>query len=257
MNVIVFVIIVVIILRRKNRNEKISNSRKKIRKAFIVFVLALMFGIGWAFGILGLEDRTTLSICFQFLFIIFVGCQGLFIFLVYPCRSKYARNLWKKCFFYATCRCHIRLYEEQNKSVVQQRSRDQDSSSTPSRTLSDITSTKTSSLDFPPSNSSTAFINAGFLPPSPGIQDVKFAEGSKRRMSLQASVAVLDSIEEEPVRLPFPELPQSPVSTAPLGNAVETSDEDAPMSPHDQRVNAQNHLTDHPEVNKTARGHAA
>ena len=53
----------------KDRNPKISNTRKNMRKAFIVFILALMFGIGWAFGILGSEDRNVLSIVFQFLFI--------------------------------------------------------------------------------------------------------------------------------------------------------------------------------------------
>ena len=98
LNVAVFLIIVSVVLRRKDKNPNISNTRKNVRKAFIVFILALMFGIGWAFGILGSEGRNALSIVFQFLFIIIVGFQGLLIFLLYPCRSKDARDLWKKWF---------------------------------------------------------------------------------------------------------------------------------------------------------------
>ena len=113
---VAFLIIVSIVLRRKDRNENKSNSRKKMRKAFIVFVLALMFGIGWAFGILGSEDRNALSIVFQFLFIILVGCQGLLIFLLHPCRSKDARNLWKKWFYCGPC---LMLHDEQSKSSIQ------------------------------------------------------------------------------------------------------------------------------------------
>ena len=117
LNVVVFLIIVSIVLRRKDRNKNKSNPRKKMRKAFIVFVLALMFGIGWAFGILGSEDRNALSIVFQFLFIILVGCQGLLIFLLHPCRSKDALNLWKKWFCCAPC--HVHLHDEQSKSSIQ------------------------------------------------------------------------------------------------------------------------------------------
>ena len=120
LNVIVFLIIVSIVLRRKDRNENKSNPRKKMRKAFIVFVLALMFGIGWAFGILGSEDSDALSIVFQFLFIIIVGCQGLLIFLLHPCRSKDALNLWKKWFCGFTC-----IHRDEARKSSIQISRDQ------------------------------------------------------------------------------------------------------------------------------------
>ena len=115
LNVVVFLIIVSVVLRRKERNPNISNTKKNMRKAFIVFILALMFGIGWAFGILGSEGSNSLSIVFQFLFIITVGCQGLLIFLLYPCRSKDARDLWKKWFNSAICYLH----DEQSKSSTQ------------------------------------------------------------------------------------------------------------------------------------------
>lgn len=115
-NMVVFLIIVNIILSRKDRNGNKSNKRKKMKKGFIVFILALMFGIGWAFGILGSEDRNALSIAFQFLFIVIVGCQGLLIFLLYPCRSKAARNLWKK-WLHCAPGC-IHLHDERSKSLT-------------------------------------------------------------------------------------------------------------------------------------------
>lgn len=72
-----------------------------------------MFGVGWIFGILGMDfgQGQALSLLFQFLFIIIVGFQGLFICLLYPCRSKDARVEWKKWFYYMTCRSQ--LYREQ------------------------------------------------------------------------------------------------------------------------------------------------
>ena len=189
LNMVVFVIVVTIVLRRKERSVKVSNQRKKMRKVFSVVILAVMFGIGWAFGILGLEDKNVLSIIFQFLFIIIVGFQGFFVFLLYPCRTKDARDLWKKWFYYATCCmcCH----DEHSKSSIQRSHNlhSQKSSSTP---LKSLTFTKPSSLDNPPPsmNDSTAFENPGFLPPSPDVQP-----GS--RPTLRATA--LDSIKEEPM----------------------------------------------------------
>ena len=72
---------------------------------------------GHLFGkhLLGSEDRNALSIVFQFVFIIIVGCQGLLIFLLHPCRSKDALNLWKKWFCGVTCMHH----DEARKSSIQ------------------------------------------------------------------------------------------------------------------------------------------
>lgn len=146
-NVIVFVVIIPIVLRRRDRRFKMSNTgRKKERgkKAFRVLGLALMFGIGWAFGILGSEDNNALSILFQFLFIIIVGCQGLFIFFLHTYRSKEAREQWNKWFLYATCHAH--LHEERSRASVY----GQHSSSNPSvrnrQTRSTLVSAATGSL---------------------------------------------------------------------------------------------------------------
>ena len=84
------------------------NSRKK---ATLVFVLGVMFGLGWIFGILGTTlEQGTASLVFQFIFIFIVGFQGLFIFLVHPCRSEDVRNQWKKWFYYVTCHSELGRY---------------------------------------------------------------------------------------------------------------------------------------------------
>lgn len=196
-NLVVFTIILVTVLRRKNKNEKMSSTAKKMKKAFIALVLTLMFGIGWIFGILGSDEGNAPSILIQFVFIIIVGCHGLFVFLLYPCRSKDARDQWKKWCYYVTCR--RQLYEERNKVSIQRHLRDrpsQHSSSTP-------LSMKAGSLEYvrpSSSNFSTSFANAGFLPaqpPSPDVQhEFSDAEGLKKQPTVQASA--LDSIEEDP-----------------------------------------------------------
>ena len=182
-----------IVIRRKDRRESRSKMGKKLRKAFIVFVLAIMFGIGWAFGILGSENRNAVSVIFQILFVVIVGFQGLFIFLLYPCRTKDARDQWKRLFYSVTCCRHGR--DEQSKSSVPQvhNSPNKHNSSTSLKTL---TFTKSSSIDYshPSSNDSTGFMNVAFSP-SPIVQNVNVKE-LKVKSTMQASVFA--AIEEEP-----------------------------------------------------------
>jgi hypothetical protein len=118
-NTIMFIIIVVAVLRQKNKNanHKVSKLKRIIRNATITFVLAIMFGVGWIFGILGSDfgQGRVVSLLFQFLFIIFVGFQGFLIFVLYPVRSKKARDEWRKAFYYVTCR------QKQYKAAVRSR----------------------------------------------------------------------------------------------------------------------------------------
>ena len=44
--------------------------------------------------------------CWKCTFIAVAGFQGFMLFLLFPCRSKHAREVWKKWFYYATCRPH-------------------------------------------------------------------------------------------------------------------------------------------------------
>lgn len=183
------------------------------KMANVAFVLALMFGVGWIFGILGsdLGQGRGLSVFLQFMFIIFAGCHGLFIFLLYPCRSKDARKEWKKWFYYIT-QCSL-IYREQIKAS-RKKSQDQPSqhsSSTPSKNLSDITGTSHILEYHHPSSDDhvdTLFINPGYLPASfdDGSYKHAKAEGST---SLSAPSSLVEPMEESANR-EKPPFPQSP-----------------------------------------------
>lgn len=217
-NTIVFLIIVVIVLRRKDRSAKLSKPKKRMRKAFVVLLLAMVFGIGWAFGILGSEDRNVLSIIFQFLFIIIVGFHGLFIFINYPCRTKDARNQWKKLFYFITCR--MNLYAKDSL----QRSRNLPPKS--SRNKSNVSVTKSSSQDCPYTDFSVGYVNAQYQPPiaSPGIQGFQTST---------PQAAALESIEEESnmmERSPDPKLPpEQDTTSSTRGSALKENNRDTPF----------------------------
>lgn len=188
------------------------NQRKKANKVYVAFALALMFGIGWIFGILGSEDRNILSIIFQFLFIIFVGFQGFFIFLLHPCRSKEAHDLWKKWFYCVTCRKHI--YDEMVKASIK-KMQELPSQNHSSAVLSNSTSTTTSSVGYAhPSTSdiaTTTFSNPGVLP----------VQASTPGGHIGTSNLPLGSIEEVPTEkenMPSPLSPLMSNSTFPLKN---------------------------------------
>ncbi len=109
-----FLIILFSVLRHSINKE----GKNYKQKAMATFLLAIMFGVGWIFGVLGstgLPD--VISLPCQITFVIVVGFQGLLVFLLHPCRSKDAREEWKKWFYYATCRSKahkIQLRSKQN-----------------------------------------------------------------------------------------------------------------------------------------------
>ena len=69
------------------------------KNATIAFSLAILFGLGWGFG-LAASGTPSVEATFilQLLFTIFVGCQGLLIFFLHGVRKAEARNEWKKWF---------------------------------------------------------------------------------------------------------------------------------------------------------------
>ena len=77
-----------------------------IRKNVIIaLTLAILFGLGWGFGLAasGTPSEETTFIL-QLLFTIFVGCQGILIFVLHGVRKAEARDEWKKWFSTLTCR---------------------------------------------------------------------------------------------------------------------------------------------------------
>lgn len=112
-NMIMFVIILVSVLRHRNRNAEASKWKKTVKNITVSLVLATMFGVGWIFGVLGspaLKFGAVVGGVFQYTFIAVAGFQGFIFFLLFPCRSQHAREVWKKWFYYATCRS--RTYKE-------------------------------------------------------------------------------------------------------------------------------------------------
>lgn len=108
LNLVTFTVVLLSIHR--NRIELHDKPKKIAMTITVTFLLAILFGIGWVFGVLGSTGivQPGLSRAFQVLFILIVGFHGFFIFLLYLCCSKSARNMWMK---WITC-SHQHLYLE-------------------------------------------------------------------------------------------------------------------------------------------------
>ena len=75
------------------------------KNAIIAFTLAILFGLGWGFGLAASgtpSEEATFTL--QLLFTIFVGCQGILIFVLHGIRKAEARDEWKKWLSIVTCR---------------------------------------------------------------------------------------------------------------------------------------------------------
>ena len=76
--------------------SKLESTKKHFT---IAITLGVVFGLGWAFGLAATSlPVKELTITFQVLFSLFVGLQGILIFLLHGIRNKEARDLWKKWF---------------------------------------------------------------------------------------------------------------------------------------------------------------
>ena len=64
-----------------------------------------MFGLGWAFGLIGTSSLPSgVYIPAQYIFSIFIGGQGVLIFVLHTVRSADAREEWKRWWYMITCR---------------------------------------------------------------------------------------------------------------------------------------------------------
>ena len=96
-------------------NAEKSGNADKInvkRQLFIAMMLSVLFGLGWAFGLIGSSSLPSgVSITGQYIFSIFIGFQGVMIFFLYAVRSTDAREEWKRWWYRITCRAeHYRIY---------------------------------------------------------------------------------------------------------------------------------------------------
>ena len=101
-NWIMFVLIMVSIFGHTKRPDSGKNEPKwkSMKTNFTIAVtLAVMFGLGWALGLAATSlPVKELTFAFQILFSIFVGAQGVLIFLFHGIRNKDIRKFWISIF---------------------------------------------------------------------------------------------------------------------------------------------------------------
>lgn len=95
-----FILILVSISKNRRHITKQTNSKisyKTYKDSFIVALsLAVVFGLGWGFGLLATSyPSEAVTLTFQVLFSIFVGTQGVLLFLLHGVRNSNARGVWK------------------------------------------------------------------------------------------------------------------------------------------------------------------
>ena len=90
---------------RHTNTEDGSKKSEFRRNALIGLILAVTFGLGWIFGLLGTTSvPDAVRLPSVYLFTILVGTQGLLIFVLRVLRANDVRNEWKKWFYKLTCR---------------------------------------------------------------------------------------------------------------------------------------------------------
>lgn len=100
---ILFLITFISVFKHKKKVEKQTNTTTSTFQSakeslIIASSLAVLFGIGWGFGLLATSSSVeAITITFQILFSIFVGLQGLLLFVLHGLRSSEARKVWKQC----------------------------------------------------------------------------------------------------------------------------------------------------------------
>ena len=91
--------------RRHSIAKKESTLTFVWKNAIIAFSLAILFGLGWGLGLAASgtpSEEVTFTL--QLLFTIFVGCQGILIFVLHGIRKAEVRAEWRIRFSTVTCR---------------------------------------------------------------------------------------------------------------------------------------------------------
>ena len=116
-NWVMFIVIMVALCMHSRKTAVMSakdpNMRSVIAKHLLIaVVLSLLFGLGWAFGLIGTSSLPQEAYTpAQYIFSIFMGIQGVVIFLLHTIRSQEAREEWKKWWYTVTCRRNTMSYE--------------------------------------------------------------------------------------------------------------------------------------------------
>ena len=89
-----------LIKRARERTKIRSNDEGQLKRHLVIALgLSTIFGLGWGFGLAATGSSVKeVTFAFQLLFSIFVGLQGVLIFILHGLRSQDARALWKSWF---------------------------------------------------------------------------------------------------------------------------------------------------------------
>jgi hypothetical protein len=111
-NWIMFVLIMISICGHTQApvaDKKEGSKIKTMQTHFtIAATLAVVFGLGWALGLAATSlPVKELTLTFQILFSIFVGVQGVLLFLLHGVRNQDIRKTWMKCFTAVGRKSHL------------------------------------------------------------------------------------------------------------------------------------------------------
>ena len=99
MNWIIFVLIFASLLSRPNIRKETGNSGnlRKLKEHFMIALgLSLLFGMGWAVGLLASSDLpSVVRYPAEWTFTLATSFQGVYLFVLYVLRSAEARKFWK------------------------------------------------------------------------------------------------------------------------------------------------------------------
>ena len=100
MNWIIFILIFASLLCRPNVKKETSSGGKlyKLKENFMIALgLSLLFGIGWAVGLLARSDLPgAVRYPAEWIFTLMTAFLGVYLFVLYIPRSSEARGLWKR-----------------------------------------------------------------------------------------------------------------------------------------------------------------
>ena len=100
-NWVIFSVVIANLLCRPNIKKETRNNEKfsKVKQNFmIVLGLSLLFGFGWAFGLLASSDvLVEVRYPAEWIFTLMTAFLGVYLFAFYILRSTEARKFWKSC----------------------------------------------------------------------------------------------------------------------------------------------------------------
>lgn len=112
LNWIMFIIIMVSICKHTRSIKKSKDDRSTLqstRKNFtIAMTLAIVFGLGWAFGLTATSlPVKEITFIFQIFFCVLVGAQGVLLFFFHGVRNKDFRSFWRRLFHFIGHKTHL------------------------------------------------------------------------------------------------------------------------------------------------------